>query len=290
MTSSLSLARVNRDTSFIITINKKRYLVDPWLIGNEVDCCTCFHTAELVEPAISIENLGHIDAIIISHEFSDHLHEETLLLLDDKIPILATKSGIKRLKKNRLLSKRNITEIPSSNKSLHLIVFDNIKIGLISASGLFDFVHNALVMFPNDSTNNGIDGGDILFTEKDSSNTNILVGGGGICYCPHGFVLNENDVITKEMNCYKFDLLIVTMTEYYLPFYVGGTVNLGLMAAATLTNVLKPQFVVNCHSEKKKSVGIIPFLAKPIYSSNKEIKEKINSYIELNDYEEYFFI
>jgi L-ascorbate metabolism protein UlaG (beta-lactamase superfamily) len=49
---------------------------------------------------MSIENIGKIDAIIISHEFSDHCHEETLLLFDDNIPILATKSAINRLKKN----------------------------------------------------------------------------------------------------------------------------------------------------------------------------------------------
>ena len=287
MSSSLSLARVNGDTSFIITMNNKRFLVDPWLFGHEVDGCSCFNTAMLVEPAISIDKIGNIDAIIITHEFSDHLHEETLLLLDDKIPILATKSAIKRLKKNRLLCKRYIIEIPSSNQSIQLILFDDsIRIGLICASGLLDFVHNALLIFPNDNTN-GVDERDILLNEKDSTNTKTKsdIKGGGICYCPHGFVLNENGVLTKEISNYKFDLLIVTMTEYYLPFYVGGTVNLGLEAAAALTNVLKPQFVVNCHSEKKISSGMIPRLAKPIYPTNKEIKEKINSYIELNGYE-----
>lgn len=285
MSSSLSLARVNGDTSFIITINNKRLLVDPWLFGHEVDGCSCFNTAMLVEPTISIDKISNIDAIIISHEFSDHLHEETLLLLDDKIPILATKSAIKRLKKNRLLCKRYIIEIPSSNQSIQLILFDDsIRIGLISSSGLLDFVHNALLIFPNDDTN-GVNERDILLTEKDSSNTKKSDIKGGICYCPHGFVLNENGVLTKEISNYKFDLLLVTMTEYYLPFYVGGTVNLGLEAAAALTNVLKPQFVVNCHSEKKMSSGMISRLAKPIYPSKKEIKEKINSYIELNGYE-----
>ena len=283
--NSLSLARVNCDTSFIITINKKRFLIDPWLLGSEIDGCIFFNTATLVEPAISIDKIGNIDAIIITHEFSDHLHEETLLLLDDKIPILATKSAIKRLKKNRLLCKRYIIEIPSSNKSIQLTLFDDsIRIGLISASGLLDFVHNALLIFPNDNTN-GVDERDILLTENDNNTRKSDRKGAGICYCPHGFVLNENDVLTKEISNYKFDLLIVTMTEYYLPFYVGGTVNLGLLAAAALTNVLKPQFVVNCHSEKKKASGIIPFLARPIYPSDKEIKEKINSYIELNGYE-----
>jgi hypothetical protein len=58
MSSSLSLARVNGDTSFIITINQKRFLVDPWLFGNEVDGCSCFNTAMLVEPAISIDKIG----------------------------------------------------------------------------------------------------------------------------------------------------------------------------------------------------------------------------------------
>lgn len=287
MTSSLSLARVNGDTSFIITINNKRLLVDPWIYGKEIDGCSCFNSAELVEPTISIDNIGHVDAIIISHEFSDHLHEETLLSIDDKIPILATKNAIQRLKKNRLLSKRKISEIPSSNKCVQLMLFDDsIKIGLISASGLFDFVHNALLIFPNDNTN-GINETDILITEKDSdSNIKSNIKGGGICYCPHGFVLNENNVIAKEINN-KIDLLIVSMTEYYLPFFVGGTVNLGLSAAAALTNVLKPRYVVDCHSEKKKSNGLIPFLAKPVYRSNQEIKEKINVYIELNGYEEY---
>jgi hypothetical protein len=244
----------------------------------------------LVDSPIDINSIGILDAIIITHEFSDHLHEETLLLLDDKIPILATKSAISRIKKNRILRKRNLIEIPMSNKGIQLLEYANIRIGMISATGIFDYVHNALVIVPKKNCHvntDGINESDILLCDKDNGTNNTDTDiEGGIVYSPHGFFLNNNAIL-KDLQKYQIDLLIITMAEYYLPFYVGGTVNLGLQQAVAIVDALKPKVVVDTHSEKKKSSGIIPFLAKPVYPSIQEIKQKIPNFHDLQGTEEH---
>ena len=245
----------------------------------------------MVEATIDIDNIGVIDAIIITHEFSDHLHEETLLLLDATIPILATKSAIGRLKQNKVLSKRNMIEIPASNKGVQILDYNNTGIGIISATGAFDYVHNALLIVPKTSANE-INESDILLCDKDNGtiDADTNTARGGVVYSPHGFFLNKRDAILKDLESYKIDVLIITMTEYYLPFYVGGTVNLGIQHAANVVDFLKPKVVINCHSEKKRASGIIPLLAKPIYPSIEEIKEKIPNYFDLKRTDEYSIV
>lgn len=285
----MDIKRVNGDTCFTLynNNNNTRYLIDPWLVGSEIDCMSCFNKQYLVDSCMSIENIGKIDAIIISHEFSDHCHEETLLLFDDNIPILATKSAINRLKKNSILRKRSLIEIPisKSNKpNITFLDYNDIKITLISASGFFDYVHNALVIIPNKSKlineNECIDEKDV-FLKLDKTLMNNVTGG-GILYSPHGFFINNlSPTIRKELIDYKLDILLITMTEYQLPLILGGTVNLGLKRAKDANDVINAKICIDIHSEKKKSSGLIPFLARPIYPSKDEIKKYINNFKDI---------
>ena len=295
----MNVERVNGDTSFFIklinTTKTITYLLDPWLLGSEIDCSTCFNEQYLIEPSISIDKIGKVDAIIISHEFSDHCHEKTLLLLDENIPILSTKSAINRLKRNSILKNRTLIEIPTTNckkNKINFLDYNDIKISLICASGIFDYVHNALIIIPNYSNikneNEGIDEKDVFLTNNSSTNTDndddktMKNSTGGLLYSPHGiFISDFSSSIIKDLVDYKLDILLITMTEYKLPLILGGTVNLGLIKAKNVSDIIKSKVVIDCHSEKKKASGIIPFISRPVYPSKEEIKKWINNFLDI---------
>ena len=104
--------------------NRYRFniLIDPWLKGNQFDVGAWFssqwhsissciqsiaelnqllHDNEALEEGQDsiggtngqIEAQNRIDAVVISHEFTDHCHKQTLLEIDPRIPVIATNAG-----------------------------------------------------------------------------------------------------------------------------------------------------------------------------------------------------
>ena len=126
------LFRLNADTSFLLSLPypltgarpkaRCRYniLIDPWLQGPQSDVASWFSTQwhvidsavktirELHEVLHDAEGaclgLGnsqsltqveqYIDAVVISHEFTDHCHEATLKELDSSTPVFATAKAV----------------------------------------------------------------------------------------------------------------------------------------------------------------------------------------------------
>ena len=119
------LTHLNADTTWLVSYpypdgssvpkNRKRFniLIDPWLIGPQSDYYSWFSTQwhafkssvqniselELIlREAESIDggnedqgtSLSYIDAVILSHEFTDHCHEATLKELHSTVPVFAT--------------------------------------------------------------------------------------------------------------------------------------------------------------------------------------------------------
>ena len=74
--------------SWMITYNKTNVLIDPVLyegFGSQDD-----NSIEIYPPRkIEFENIPKIDAIILSHEHSDHFHIPTLLKFK-KVPIIVS--------------------------------------------------------------------------------------------------------------------------------------------------------------------------------------------------------
>lgn len=97
---------------------RSRYniLIDPWLQGPQSDVASWFSTQwHVVAPAVQTmseleailaelegwqsadrveeEGSSHIDCVAISHEFTDHCHQATLLELPKRIPVVATEKA-----------------------------------------------------------------------------------------------------------------------------------------------------------------------------------------------------
>jgi L-ascorbate metabolism protein UlaG (beta-lactamase superfamily) len=105
------------------------------------------------------------------------------------------------------------------------------KISVIPTNSLFDPVHFAFRIENEDGT---------------------------FIYAPHG---------TKAKNLPKADVLITTTTTFELPFWLGGTINLGYKKALRAKELSGASILVATHDEKKSGKGFVEKLAKKTYES-----------------------
>lgn len=252
----ITLGRLNSDTSWTITLGTTTFLVDPWLKDSEIDGLQYFNEQWHTKPCVDIGDVGPFDAVIVSHEFSDHCHESTLLEFPQHIPIFASSGAKSRLTSHPLLGARDIRLIPSARDQW--CEFKDCKIKQIPGHRFLDFVHNAIV---------------------------IMSSHGSLFYAPHGFLIPPDSTrypCLEELKTHEIDICICTMSTYNLPIILGGQINLGLEGADALVKFLEPKIVVDCHSEVKKAQGLVPMLATTAYPSHDEIKSKIPNYIALD--------
>lgn len=80
-----------------------------------------------------------------------------------------------------------------------------------------------------------------------------------ILYAPHG--------LKKYAVQDKVDLLISTTTRYHLPFWLGGTVNLGMESLEKLLQKTGSNVCLTTHDEKKIGKGMVEKLANKSYLS-----------------------
>jgi hypothetical protein len=97
-----------------------------------------------------------------------------------------------------------------------------------------------------------------------------------IVYAPHGAVL-------KNIPNVKIDAVITTTLQYQLPFFLGGTINLGLGKALQLQKQLKAELLIDTHNEDKKGEGLVSWFAKRAFSKDAGvINLKIGELVQLN--------
>jgi hypothetical protein len=114
-------------------------------------------------------------------------------------------------------------------KTIILLEEAEINIEKIGSGSLLDPVHNAFV-FHTDS--------------------------GKLLYAPHG---------TRVNSLPKVDVAITTTTYYKLPFWIGGTINLGLANAQQVKDITSASIVISTHDEQKVGKGLVEKLAKKKY-------------------------
>jgi len=221
----MQLRRLNTDTSWLISTQDASIVVDPWLVGEEVDILPSFNTQRLstrpLLPSDPKSLLHTLDwtAIVITQPFGDHAHEETLKLLDSlhQAPIYAVSTVTKWLRK--ILPHTRIVEISCKIPTM----VESTEIGLVHLSPpILDPTHGAM-----------------LLTHKS----------GSVLYAPHGFKWTAQH---KTLDMRKPITLISTTMHYHLPFYLGGPVNLGLQSAKQLYNDIGATEFLETHSDSSK--------------------------------------
>lgn len=84
------------------------------------------------------------------------------------------------------------------------------------------------------------------------------------CYAPHGC----NAILPRK----KADVLITTTTTFHLPFFLGGTVNLGIRKAMELSEKLAAKTLVSTHDEVKIQKGIVAKLSRRTFANHPEVQ------------------
>ena len=95
----LSVKRLNLDSSWHIEFDNSSFIVDPWLIGSEIDGFKWLNEQWHIKEPVKISNLPKHEFLVISQNYEDHCHIETLKKISDKKPIFATEKAYKRLNK-----------------------------------------------------------------------------------------------------------------------------------------------------------------------------------------------
>lgn len=251
----ISLQRLNQDTTWKININGYQLLLDPWLVESEIDGFSWFNEQWHRTEPVAIEALSDLDCIVVSQPFSDHCHEKTIARLPAHWPIAAVAPARRRLEKT-FQDTRSISTIPEYDADFLLL--GALQLTQFRTHSLLDQVHNALLIVSPTQEN--------------------------IFYAPHGFLPNSQQL--AWLKSYPIEVLITTVSQYKLPFYLGGTVNLGLSAMRRLADQLQPRYVVSTHDEQKIAKGLVPRIAQAVYPDAFAVKKIQSNFIPINDYQE----
>lgn len=214
----MKITKLNADSSWLWEINGLKILVDPWFSESQVDFHPRFSTQYHLDKQPEVFEIPRPDFIFISHPFTDHCNQETLVKLSSEIPVICLPVIQRKMQKWKHFKKFiSLSEAP-------------FQIEKISKTGFLDLVHHAYLISDGLST---------------------------LCYAPHG---TRKIVQQKEAS-----VLLTTITTYELPFYLGGTVNLGLNKALQLAEQLNVKSVISTHDEQKRQTGIVARLSKRTY-------------------------
>ena len=248
----LSIKRLNLDSSWHIEYGSSRFVVDPWLIGSEIDGFKWLNEQWHIKEPIKVSDLPGFEFLLISQNYEDHCHLDTLKKISDQKPIIATDKAYKKLKRN----------------------FPNRKIILLEENKVVNFQGLSFISFKPDKILDPIYYAVVIINKNKEA----------IFYAPHGFALNNEqlDIINK----YSISLLITTFTEFEIPKIMGGKVNPGMDNVFELFNQIKPKNTINTHDEEKKTKGLVSALAKIKYANYDEIESNNSiNFIRIDNYD-----
>ncbi|CAF4591334.1 unnamed protein product [Rotaria sp. Silwood2] len=270
---SLTLRHLNADTSWLILFENFKILLDPWLFGSQSEICRYFSTQEhAVQP--SIQNINRdlhmqIDAIIISHEFTDHCHEQTLRSLSATIPVFATTNASNLIRRWNYF--QHVYEIPSlddrpenftlsmlSGQRPELNMPSTISVGYIREKGLMNLasLHGATC---------------ISFLVNNQQWCSLL-------YIPHGCKQSSiHDWLNQQCNV-KVSVLLQGFNRIYNPIWLGGVLNYGCEKAAKLAVAVKARYWIATHDEDILASGLVSKFIK------RDTSTITNAHIQLNKY------
>lgn len=246
--TNLSIQRLNMDNSWMLHWNDTTFVLDPWLVGTEIDGFRWFNEQWHATKPMPVEDLSSFDAVIVSQPYSDHCHTETLKKLQHSTPIFAASNTSKRIKKEWNAAELNLLEANKWN------TFRDFKIMSLKSEKWIHSFYDAI----------------IIAHDKEA-----------IFYAAHGFKPSVTQLtMLKE---YNIRLLITTFTYFKLPFFLGGLVNPGYEAALKLAHQLEAKKIMNTHDEQKPGKGLVLKIAKTKYQETHAINDP--RFVLMNDYQ-----
>ena len=223
---AVTVQRLSMDSSWWISIGGVRLLVDPWLIGPEVDYARWFNTQWHATPPVPLDTLPTWDVVLISQKYPDHLHAETLRSLDPE-EVWAPEHTHAAL--GRILPRATLRDARRE-----VIRRGELTVRWLASRRRIDPIYEAVVL--DDGTDS-------------------------IVLAPHGLVpdADHRGVLAECSPCVA---LLAPLRRYQLPAVLGGAVAPGAQGLGPLVEAVEPRWIVPTHDEDKRGTGLVPRLAR----------------------------
>lgn len=274
---------------------RSRYniVIDPWFQGTQVDFAAWFSkqwhaigshtknfqelehqlaTSERISPlqdtgytgqehSAPSESSGNsmIDAVIISHEYTDHCHRETLIELDPATPVFATRKAATLIKSWKYFV--NVSEIPVFATSDRDRDWKKYSVGTlpewIGVSRIVSksdpgYIHSAVLLtFKLDHCKN-----DIRVNNEEKGESQLE----GLVYTPHG--IHEQDLRQIHSMTPSITVLALLHGLHEVSVSRFQEINLGAHNGLKAQRICKAKYWLSTHDETKKGTGLVALLLR----------------------------
>ncbi|GAM83140.1 hypothetical protein ANO11243_011260 [Dothideomycetidae sp. 11243] len=262
------LHHLNADTSWLLQLPRPgqdtaesgrlyfNILIDPWLQGGQSDGARWFsqqwHAIESKISTISaaetllrgVERLAggtptddgtYIDAVAISHEFTDHCHQETLLEVDPSVPVFATANAATLIQSwKHFDSVQTVPAFAGDWTQTSLAPLPNwIGISRITTAGNALYYHSALLL---------------AFSGSGPAEA--------VIYSPHGIQASDLACIPKAKPALHTLAFLHGLHDVFLS---KAQLNLGARNGLKAQRMLHARYWIGTHDEVKRGGGVVSF-------------------------------
>ncbi|KAI9875074.1 MAG: hypothetical protein M1830_008966 [Pleopsidium flavum] len=278
-------------------------LIDPWLQGPQSDIASWFSKqwhaidssvrtiAELEDRLRDVQDItyilgvsqmksrkrfshgvstrSYIDVVVISHEFTDHCHKETLQQINRAVPVLATAKAADIVRSwNHFALVQETPPFRGNYSDWRSTSFwplpDWLGISRMISETDALYFHSAILIFFN-------------VAAETTSGTLEEDAGKAIIYSPHGIHADHVSHLPSAIPPIKTLALLHGLHDINISF--TKQLNLGAHNGLRVQRLLKAKYWVGTHDEVKRSGGILaPFLRREVLTLqkalNKEKKER----------------
>ena len=233
----LTLQRLNMDTSWHCSLGQLKLLIDPWLMGTEVDFFGWFNTQWHRTPPIAWPDLPEFNAVLVTQKYPDHCHPLTLQRLQPQC-VIAPDHLTRRIQ--TLLPETTAIGVSAGGDGVYQA---GVNIHLLGSSRRAGPVYEAFLL--------------------DDGHHSVLI-------APHGLEITEEH-IDIVLNASPLKLLLAPFDQYQLPALLGGSIKPGLRGLEVLIERFNPEFVVQTHDENKHARGLVSVLARVTPFNNEDL-------------------
>ena len=195
-----------------------------------------------------------IDAVVISHEFTDHCHKETLLEVDSRVPVVATEKAAKLIRSWNHFS--TVLDMPyfdfgtdwRTTSTGPLPPWLGVSRAVARSDALY--YHSAVII----AFSSNIAGAMLQDDGPDSANA--------VVYAPHGIYAEDLYTIPAATPPVKTTALLHGLHDITL---AKVQLNLGARNALKAQKILDAKYWIGTHDEVKVAKGLVaPFLRRTV--------------------------
>ncbi|RDL42350.1 Uncharacterized protein BP5553_02329 [Venustampulla echinocandica] len=217
-----------------------------------------------------MDNESYIDAVVISHEFTDHMHKETLLEINPRVPVFATTKAASVIRSWK--HSDFVAEIPRFMGDWRASSIDPLPkwlgVSRVAYAGSDMLYYHSAIM--------------IAFTILENE-TEQRTEAEAIIYTPHGVSPDDVAPVAKAEPSIKTLALLHGLQDIYISRPIGAQLNKGAHNGLKIQRLLDAKHWIATHDEVKKGGEIVSwFLRRRILTLQEAVeREKLDKGKEL---------